>query len=182
MLDRFFVPAKNDACRCDFGALHGVSGMIRTLFPWINTMPRPHFAFTFCIPALLAVVTTCVVQRVQCEDKADPALELAAKAIAPLTEGDEITCRELFKQIASDDQDAREQALSRLVAKGPPILKLAAEFSNDPDLEIAHAARGLSTRILCSFDGYLPVNPDLLTALKKQVSISMSKLPATTGG
>ena len=100
----------------------------------------------------------------------DPKLELEEKATAPLTAQDEKTCRELFKQIASDDQDAREQAAGMLVAKGPPVLKLAGEYAHDKDADVAEAARGLSMRIVRDFDGYFPTAPELEQALKKRVA------------
>jgi hypothetical protein len=123
-----------------------------------------------CAAAAIFMVQFCALHAEETKPN-DPKQELEEKASAPLTAEDEKACRELFRQIANEDQDVREQALSRLVAKGPPVLKLAGEFARDPDGEIAQAARSLSMRIIRDYDGYLPVKPELEEALRKTITV-----------
>ncbi len=121
---------------------------------------------SFAIVLFVVQVAVCAAEPV------DPRQELEATSAASLTPQDEKTCRELFKQIASDDQDVREQAVSKLIAKGPAVLKIAAEYEHDADAEIANAARSLSVRIVREFDGYLPIRPELTEALRKMVTVT----------
>ena len=100
----------------------------------------------------------------------DPAAELDQKP-ASLTAADEKTCRELFKQLASEEFDVRDQALSQLISRGPAVLPLATEYAKDADAEIATQAKSLYDRMICSYDGYLPLNPALRKALLKKVTM-----------
>ncbi len=126
---------------------------------------------SFRVSVLVLILATLNVQSSENDTKSstppDPAAELEQKPTT-LTAAEQKTCRELFKQLASDDFDARDQALNQLISRGPAVLPLATEFTKDADTEVAAQARSLYDRIICSYDGYLPLNPALRKALNEK--------------
>src|SRR5436190_23748103 len=85
------------------------------------------------------------------ETPADPALSLHAPA---LSAEDEKLVRGWFKELGSDEFDARNRALSNLVSKGPAVLPIAREFSNDPNPDVASISKSLRVKILVNYEGF----------------------------
>ena len=135
---------------------------------------------TLILTAFAAVLASLIVHGGEHDAKPsyppDPAYELEQKP-STLTAADEKTCRDLFKQIASDDFDTRDQALNHLIAKGLAVLPLANEYAKDADAEVSAAAKSLYVRIICGFDGYLPTSAPLKKALLGKVSVTLPLTP-----
>ncbi|MCZ7644054.1 MAG: hypothetical protein M5U26_02025 [Planctomycetota bacterium] len=91
------------------------------------------------------------------------------------SEAEAAELRALFKQLADDDYDTREQALRSLVQHGPAVLPLAAEFEKDSNAEIAAQARGLGIRVIKQYDGFLPESPALREAGQKVVQVALGQ-------
>jgi len=115
------------------------------------------------------VLFLCIVLQIAgtCADPIDPALQMAAPTLSP---DDEKSARNVFQQLGSADFDVRDQAMIKLVNKGPAILPIAAEFAKSTDPEIASGAKTLNHRLLTQYDGYLPTDPKLTQAMQKKVA------------
>lgn len=120
------------------------------------------FKSSFSAFFLAAMLLAPVLPAAQ-NESADPADALLSEQ---LSADEEKLCRELFAQLAHEDFDIRNGALAALVAKGPKIIKLAAEFAAHKDRDIAEAARGLPRKVVVDYEGYLPENPALARALR----------------
>ncbi|HEY3322273.1 MAG TPA: hypothetical protein VGP72_17555 [Planctomycetota bacterium] len=117
---------------------------------------------------LLAATTLAVCGSHVCAAQPDPATQIVN---SQLSADDIAACRKLFLQLASENFDAREQALTSLVAKGPAVLSLAQEYAKSHDNELSAQAKGLEHKILLNFDGYLPASAALKTALRQPVTL-----------
>ncbi|MBI3829635.1 MAG: hypothetical protein HY291_08970 [Planctomycetes bacterium] len=81
--------------------------------------------------------------------------------------------RVLFEKLATQDFDARENTVQRLVTRGPAVLPLAAVYAKSKDPEIAEIAASLRGRILLKYDGFLPPDPKLLSAMDRPITMKI---------
>lgn len=81
--------------------------------------------------------------------------------------------RALFEKFATQDFEARENTVQRLVTRGPAVLPLAEIYAKSKDPEMAEVATSLRGRILLKYDGFLPPDPKLLSAMDRPITMKI---------
>lgn len=112
------------------------------------------------------------------EPPPDPVVMLHA-AWMRLSPDEEKEYRGLFGKLADDDFDVRENAMHRLLLRGPALLSLIEEHSGNKDPLVADAAAELRLRLFTKYDGWWPVDGTLCARLERRLEDGW---PEVTGG
>ena len=124
-------------------------------------MRRPHFV-------RLLPFLACALAATGTEQPDDPVAALRA-AWMRLSAEEEQECRTLFARLADDDFDVRENALHRLLLRGPAILELVEAHAASHDPSVAAAAAELRLRLFTRYDGWWPVDEKLRAKLQRRL-------------
>ncbi len=79
--------------------------------------------------------------------------------------------RKVMLVLGSKDFDTRDDAMRRLVGRGPAILGLATEFAKNSNQALASQAQQLRGKVYLAFDGFLPPDPELKRRLQRSLEL-----------
>lgn len=108
----------------------------------------------------------------------DPVVAFRA-AWMRLSADEEKEYRGLFGKLADDDFDVRENAMHRLLLRGPALLPLIDEQCGNKDQSLADAAAELRLRLYTKYDGWWPVDDKLQAKLERRLE---NGWPEVAGG
>ncbi len=103
----------------------------------------------------------------------------ALEALQTLNLGEYETFKKLFEQLADADFDARDEALQKIVERGPAVLSLADEYARNANAELATQARGIRGKVLLQYDQYLPTSKNLERALAQELTVHIQRGEST---
>ncbi|MCW8132962.1 MAG: hypothetical protein KIS92_21625 [Planctomycetota bacterium] len=134
-------------------------------------------ARVFLIPVLMLALWGFLREVSAAEEAPPPLIDAndpgAMSEVVFLGLDEEKRYRELFEKLPELDFEGREAALTRLVARGPAILPLAARFAQSKDPEVAAMVANLEGRILLKYDGYLLPDARLAEALERPLNLKL---------